>query len=232
MGRGDQGGERWISEGNPPRASFAASARVAKGDDGGDGHGGGSDGGDGDGGGSDDGGDWYTEEAAGAEALAAAESELQRRRAELDARRHEAHTNRPDLDSYEVARAAHAVQQAERAVAREQQAKRERKALFDALKPGTPEELFKRIVQQDGQHPPSKKSDEERAAAGGTHMTAQASLVGGVTTAGRPLEGEKEERGSTRGGSAPSAEALAAAGWARKSIPAAAARTTFTLSDR
>ena len=54
---------------NPPRASSLRRHASPRGDDGGDGHGGGSDGGDGDGGGSDDGSDWYTEEAAGAEAL-------------------------------------------------------------------------------------------------------------------------------------------------------------------
>ena len=70
----------------------------------------------------------------------------------------------------------------------EQQAKRERKALFDALKPGTPESSSNVSCSRMGSTRP-KKSDES-VAAGGTHMTAQASLVVG-TTAGRPLEGEK-----------------------------------------
>ena len=196
---------------------------------GGDGHGGDGHGGNGDGGGSDDdGGDWYTEEAGRRGPC--------RRRASCSGgatnSTRGALRRTPTVPTWIRTRshAAHAVQQAERAVAREQQAKRERKALRRS-EARDARGALKRIVQQDGQQPPSKKSDEERAAAGGAHMTAQASRMGGATTAGRPSEGEKEERGSRRGGGAPSAQALAAAGWAAKIDPRSG-RTYYVHFER
>ena len=141
---------------------------------------------------------WHTAEIEGNQALASAELELEARRNELSQRQGEAHTGRPDLDSYEVARATYAVRQAEKRLQDEQKAKQERKAFFDALKPGSAQELFERRAE-------STSKVEESHTAEACCRLAEAHA--------RAIETAAHAQYAT------SAEALEAASWAAKIDP-------------